>query len=170
MALDCLEDGGAAVLEQVPAAGDMDRLRGAASPSLSIAAAAIARDDLDAGVLVKPCREGISGAVWQEIDDALLLKIDKDRAATVTAPPCPVVDADDAQTAVSVGVVIAPSHEAQQRVAAGRHAAPPAGRPDHRRAPARPVAECRRAGRCVAGGVLRSPRAVRRRHGVGSRA
>ena len=58
VSLHALDKGGGGVLQQVPAVGDLQRLRSALGGPLAIATAAVAADDLDAGMRCEPVPHG----------------------------------------------------------------------------------------------------------------
>jgi hypothetical protein len=117
-----LGQGVAEVAQQVPAVGDLDRLRRAAADAVGVGAGAVTRDDLHAGVGPQPRPDGLRVAVGQQVDRAVALQVDDERAVAPATAPGPVVDADDARRR---------GHrqrrrldQAQQRVAADRHGQP----------------------------------------------
>jgi hypothetical protein len=56
------------VSQQVPAVGDLDRIPGTLPRTIGIGAAAIATDDLNTGMRLKPCGERRSLRIRQQID------------------------------------------------------------------------------------------------------
>ncbi len=85
------------VLGQVEAVGHLRRARRALPPTLGVGPAAIAADDLDAGVLDQPRGEGRGAAVGQEVDWSATLEVHQDRAVRLAAPHRPIVHAEDAR-------------------------------------------------------------------------
>src|ERR1035437_2451255 len=74
------EEGSTGVLHQVPAVGDLDRIRPAIGSSLDIPGTTSARDHADRRPRGKPSGYGCRLAVGQEVNDATLLQITDDRA------------------------------------------------------------------------------------------
>ena len=66
--------------EQMPAIGDLDGLGGTLARPVGVGAGAIAAEDLDAGVVLQPGGEGLSGPVGQEIDGDTPLLVHQERA------------------------------------------------------------------------------------------
>jgi len=67
------------------------------SRSPRIGTIAISRDDLDFGMSMKPSFHRGRFTIRQQIDHPPLLKIADQRAVALTAPPRPIVNADDAR-------------------------------------------------------------------------
>src|SRR5579871_1895925 len=91
---------GREVLKQMEAIGHLDRFWCAPSCSLGIPATSVPTDDLWAPVLLQPGHQGFRLTVRQEIDDAVPLEVDHDRAITVTTTEGEVVDAQNARRVV----------------------------------------------------------------------
>ncbi len=117
--LRALDEGGHGVLQQMPAVGDLYGLGSALGGPFAIAAAAVAADDLDAGMGGKSARNGATLPIRQEIDGAATLEIADDRPVALTFLPSEIVDADD--TNIGRPRCRAPAQEAQQRVGAHQH-------------------------------------------------
>ena len=106
----------------MPAVRDLDGLGRAAPDAVGVSAGAVARDDLDAGMALQPRPDGLRVAVGQQVDRAVALQVDDERAVASPAAPSPVIDAHHARCR---------GHrhrsgldQAQQRVAADRHGKP----------------------------------------------
>ena len=82
------------VVDQVPAVGHLDGVGRAVPRPFGIGAAAVAGDDLDAGMRPQPGRQAAAGAIGQEIDGAVPLQVDQDRAVGQALVDRPVVDAE----------------------------------------------------------------------------
>jgi hypothetical protein len=70
---------------------------------LAVPAAAIARDDTNAGPCRKPSFNGGGLAAGQNIDDAMPLKIADDRSIAMPALPRPVIDPNDMRRRARTG-------------------------------------------------------------------
>ena len=81
------------VLDQMEAVGDLPGLWRAPARSLGIKAAAIAANDLDPGMLVKPLSRSFRRAIRQHVDDLSLLQIHNDRPVAAALSPAPVINA-----------------------------------------------------------------------------
>jgi transposase InsO family protein len=117
--LHCVEEGSAGVLHQVPAVGDLRDLRGGADDRLTVAAAAVARDDLDGRMIRQPRLDRSGLAVGKQVDNLTSLQIADDGAVAMPALPGPVVDADNPGDRLRLRRPRA--NHAQQRVLADRH-------------------------------------------------
>src|SRR5687767_5362270 len=73
----------------------LHRLGCAPAHAVGIQVAAIATDRRDGGMLGQPGRDGGGRAVRQQVDDAMRLQIDEDRAIAMAPPPGPLVYTDD---------------------------------------------------------------------------
>lgn len=89
----------AGVLHQMPAIGNMHSLGSRSGRSLTVPAAAVARDD------------GL--AIREQVDDASPLEVADDAAVTLTTLPRPIIDADDAYRQSVLGSMTA--HNPQVR-------------------------------------------------------
>ncbi|BAR47373.1 hypothetical protein Maq22A_2p42770 (plasmid) [Methylobacterium aquaticum] len=87
-------DGLPHVGEQVPSIGDRLRLGSAEACTSGILGRAIPSDEFDAGVPFEPAGYRGCRAIREEIDDAVTVEVDDDRAVTAALPDRPVVDAD----------------------------------------------------------------------------
>jgi hypothetical protein len=61
------------------------------STSISIGSSTIARDQLDAGMPLKPGRKGVHRGVFQHIDRGMALEIDQHSAVALAFAPCPFI-------------------------------------------------------------------------------
>lgn len=86
--------GFAPIADQVSAISYLERLRRSLSSPLGIVTGAVARDDLDAGMIVQPRCQRFRLPVRQKIDRAMLLQIDQDRPVGVSFPLGPVVHSE----------------------------------------------------------------------------
>ena len=114
-----LDEGGRGVLEQMPAAADLQGSGSALGGPLSEATATISAHDLDARMGREPSRDGATLPVRQEVDGASAFEIADDRAIALALEPGEVVDANHAD--VGWRRCRAPAQEAQQCVNAHRH-------------------------------------------------
>ena len=83
----------AQVLDQMEAVGDLPGLWRAPARSLGIKTAAIAANDFDPGMLVKPLSRSFSRAIRQHVDHLSSLQIHNNRPAAATLSPAPVINA-----------------------------------------------------------------------------
>lgn len=107
------------IAQKVPAIRDLDGVRSAGPNAVGVSAGAVAGNDLHPGMGFQPRRHRLRVAVGQQVDGTVAFQIDDDRAVALTAPPGPVVDADDARCCQ--GRQGSCPDQAQQRVAADRH-------------------------------------------------
>lgn len=87
----------ACVLEQMPAIGDLHRLRQGARDGAPIAAVAVTGDDFNSRPGAQPRLHRRRLTVWKEIDHPPPLKIADQRSVALSLAPGPVVDADEAR-------------------------------------------------------------------------
>ena len=97
------------VLHQMPAVGDLNGLRCRSCRGPAIAAAAVARDDGDFGVVRQPGLDRAGLAVREEVDDTTPFEIADDAPVALPPLPGPIIDADDAQGWAITGGVPAPA-------------------------------------------------------------
>jgi len=83
------------VVEQVPAVGDLPRLRCAGTRALRVRSSSIAADDFDAGMLLQPRGQCRGRAVAQHIDRAARVHVHEHGAVGVAAAHRELVNADD---------------------------------------------------------------------------
>jgi hypothetical protein len=114
--LDHLPD----VEQQVPAVGDLHRLRRACCGATAVLGRAVARDDLDPWAASQPSGERPGRAVRQEVGDPPPLEVDQDGAVRPAFAPRPVVHAQHARR--PPGGQRQAADEAQHGVGARRHA------------------------------------------------
>ena len=150
------------VVPQVPAVGDLHRVRGAEPGGLGVGTGPVPADHLDSGVFLQPGGETGHLAVGQQVDRPPAGHVDHDAAVDVAAAQREVVDPEDRNSRdLHVGKT---PQQAQQAVSAGRHAQPGrepgAGAPGqrHRDRGQHPVA----ATTCVVPSARSAPRAARR--------
>ncbi len=87
----------AQVGEQVPAIGHLDRARRALARTVGIGPAAIAADNLGTGVRFQPRFQARGGAIREQVDRAMRLQVDEDRAVSAPFLQAPVVHAEYAR-------------------------------------------------------------------------
>ena len=121
------QEGGAGILEEVPAVGDLHRVRQGARDGTAIAAVAVPGDDLDAGTRPQPGLHRRGLAIRQQVDHPVPLQIADQRAVTLTTPPRPVINADDARFAAR-GLLRGGPNAAQEGILADRQQEPPGER------------------------------------------
>ena len=122
------------VVPQVPAVGDLHRVRGAEPGGLGVGTGPVPADHLDSGVFLQPGGETGHLAVGQQVDRPPAGHVDHDAAVDVAAAQREVVDPEDRNSRDRhVGKT---PQQAQQAVSAGRHAQP---RPRAGRRRARPA-------------------------------
>jgi hypothetical protein len=110
----------AAVPQQVPSVRDLRGVRRPGPDAVGVGPGAVAGDDLDAGAGAQPGRERGRLAVGQQVDDAPRLEVDQGRAVSLAAPPGPVTDPEHPRR--RGGRRGRALHQAEQGIAAGRHA------------------------------------------------
>ena len=106
----------ARVLHQMPAVGDLNRVRKSPLRRDRIAAATIPGDDTDLRVQRKPRLSRSRLPIGQKSDRRATFKVADQRAVAVIAPPGPVIDADNRRRRKASRSAMA--HHAQQRVIA----------------------------------------------------
>ena len=92
---DSLQDV-AQVLEEMPAVGDLYRLRRSLAPAHGIVLPAIAAEDLDPHMLLEPGSQGFRRAIREQINRTMPLEIHKDRAVAPALALGPIIDAEHA--------------------------------------------------------------------------
>jgi hypothetical protein len=71
----------------VPTVSDLNRVRRPLAGSVGVGAGAIARDNLDTGVLAKPRGQRFSLSIRQQVHDLIALQIDRNSSVAVSATP-----------------------------------------------------------------------------------
>ncbi len=92
-----IKEGGARVLKEMPAIGDLYRHRRPTFSRLRITAAPVTRNDLDAWMRGKPCADGRHLTVRKKIDDLSAFQITDDRAVAMSPPPRPVINPNNSR-------------------------------------------------------------------------
>jgi len=105
VAVDHGADGIAEVAQQVPAVGDLDRIRRTLAHAVRVGAGSVARDDLDPGVLTKPSGQGFGLPVGQQVQDLVALQVDQGRPVAVATAPGPVIDGADARRGRRLAII-----------------------------------------------------------------
>jgi SAM-dependent methyltransferase len=90
-----LKQQGAAQVLGVNISPEMVRLGRAPAHAVGVEVTAITTDDADRRMLGQPGRHAGSGAVRQQVHDAMRLQINQDGAIPMAPPPGPFVDTDD---------------------------------------------------------------------------
>ncbi|GAC1534973.1 MAG: hypothetical protein NVS2B4_15390 [Ramlibacter sp.] len=90
------ENRGAAVLEQMPSIGHVDRLRCTAATAIGVAGATVTGDHLDTGVGTQPSCKAVRVAVGQQIHNGPAFQVDENRAVALAPLPSPVIDPEHA--------------------------------------------------------------------------
>jgi hypothetical protein len=106
-----LEKGVPGVCHQMPAIGDLDRMRQRRGGRQRIGAASVAGDAGDLGLVAEPGLCGGRLPIGQQADGSSPLKIADARAIAVSAPPGAIIDAND-RGALN-GRAAVPSHRAE---------------------------------------------------------
>jgi hypothetical protein len=70
-------------------------LRCALAGCLGIQTTAISANDLDSRTCLEPCFCALDAAVFQNLDDRMMLEIDHDRAVSRGMPPAPIINANN---------------------------------------------------------------------------
>ncbi len=81
------------VLQQVPAVGNLDRVRRGLLDRPAVGAGTVAADDLGTGVLAKPGGEGFRGPAGQDVNDTAGLDVDQQGAVGAASAEGELVDA-----------------------------------------------------------------------------
>lgn len=76
----------------MPAVGDLQGVRGGFLDGAGVGGGPVAADDLDAGVGGEPGREGLGGAVGQDIDGTAGFDVDQEGAVSATAAEGELID------------------------------------------------------------------------------
>ena len=79
------------VLEEVETVRDLNGVGSSLAGSLRVGTAAVAGDDLDAGMLPQPLGQGLGPAVGEQVDDAAALEVHQDRPILLAFPFGPIV-------------------------------------------------------------------------------
>ncbi|RVL25261.1 hypothetical protein [Sinorhizobium meliloti] len=99
-------------------------LRCALPGCLGIQTAATSANDRDSRTRLQPCFCALDAAVLQNIDDRMMLEIDRDRALPRGMPPAPIINAHNPNIVFLPGLWIPALQLPQDRIAADRHADP----------------------------------------------
>ncbi len=110
------------VAQEMPSIAHLDGIWSPPADAVGIAAGAITGNDLSTRMILQPGRNCVTLAVRQQVDRPVALQIDDDGAVALAAPPCPVINADDARR--RCWFYRHGPDQAQQRVAADRHGEP----------------------------------------------
>src|ERR671938_2171957 len=96
------------------------RIGRSAGCAIAIGARTVAADDLNTRMLLQPIGEGLGGAIRQEVNRAMRVKINDNRAIGLAFTFGPVIDTDHARSwgRTSAGA----PHEAQHSIRTDRHA------------------------------------------------
>ncbi len=98
---------------------DLNGIRGALPRALGVGAAAVAGNDLDAGMLLQPGGQGLSLTVREQVDHAAAFQVHQDRPILLAFALRPVVHPEHAgRPSVARRGLLQP---AQEGVAAGAH-------------------------------------------------
>ena len=119
---DGVDEGAPGILHQMPAVGDLRRLRKGTLSGKRVPPAAITRDDRDLRLTGQPGLGRGGLAVRQQRDRPVPVEVANQSPITVVAAPGPVVDPDDARWR-EVRRPTSPDN-AQERVIADRHHQP----------------------------------------------
>jgi hypothetical protein len=119
MTIDGSAHGLAEIAEKVPSVGTLTRRRRALAGAVGIKPAAVADNDLDAGMPAQSGREATGMAVGQEINDLAQFKVAQDGPIDLSLSPRPFIDPEHARCRRLLDHD-RPDH-AQQRSAADRH-------------------------------------------------
>jgi hypothetical protein len=85
--------GAAEVVPQMPAVGDLDRVRRPAGAPVGVAACPVPADQLRSGAAGQPGSEGVSRPAGQDVDRLAGLDIDQQGPVTVAAAQRELIDA-----------------------------------------------------------------------------
>lgn len=86
-------DGGAKVVPEVEAVGHLDRVRCTGPGAVGVGADSVTTDDLGAGMLAQPAREGRGVPARQQVERSAVRSVDEDSAVVVPATGGEVIDA-----------------------------------------------------------------------------
>jgi hypothetical protein len=92
-----IEECGARILDKMPTISDLNGLWCAFGRRFAVAGAAIARDNLDIGMIAKPSRCRVALAVRKKRYNAAPFKIADNSSVSTTSAPRPIVDTHYAQ-------------------------------------------------------------------------
>jgi hypothetical protein len=90
-------DGFPQIQQQVKAIGNLPRLRRPSARTLCIQTTTVSTHDLDPGVLFKPLRSRLRGALPQYVHHLPPLQVDDNRSVAPALLPTPIIDAGDPQ-------------------------------------------------------------------------
>src|SRR3954452_4011815 len=111
--------GFAKVVEEMPPICDLESIGCPLPGRLGIGASAIARDDLDAFMMLQPIRDGGGLAVGQQVDDGVALEVDQDGAVVLATLPSPLINPHHPQRRMRRS--LSATNEPQQRIGTERH-------------------------------------------------
>ena len=97
-------DGFSQVFDQMKPIHDLDGMRGTTTNAVRIEGTPIPTDDRHRRMLGEPLRHRVCRALRQEVQDAMRLQIDQDRAIALPASPGPLIDPQHCGGAVGGGV------------------------------------------------------------------
>ena len=111
-----IEKGMAGVFHEMPAVGDLIGMWQGLCGGQRISAPTVSCDDFDLRLLDQPRLSSRRLPIWQQCDCLSPLKIANDRAISMIAAPCPIIDADNARWRWRRMIV--PANGSQQRIIA----------------------------------------------------
>ena len=109
------------ITQKMPTIGYLLCFRRSVPGSTRIRASPIPGDDFNTRMVRKPSRERFLLPIGQQIDNVVRFQIDQDRSVTLSAPPSPIVDAENSRPLAIASGICSPRNP-QNSVGAHRHA------------------------------------------------
>jgi hypothetical protein len=85
------------VPQQMPAIGDLERVRCALPYRIGIGTSTVTRDSLDPAMTLQLGRDRAGLAVGQQVDNPVAFKVHQDGSVALAAPPRPIIDRQHAR-------------------------------------------------------------------------
>jgi hypothetical protein len=80
------------IAQQVPTVSDLNRVRRPLADTVGVGAGAVARDDLDTGVLAEPGGQRFRLPIRQQVHNLIALQIDQNGSVAMATTPSPIID------------------------------------------------------------------------------
>src|SRR4051812_20193823 len=111
--------GFAEIVEEMPPIRDLESIGCPLPGRLGIGASTIARDDLDAFMMLQPIRNGGGLAVGQQVDDGVALEVDQDGSVVLATLPSPLINPHHPQRRMRWS--LSATNQPQQCIGTERH-------------------------------------------------